>query len=36
VIALVGPSKVPNLKANVGALAVELTPEEMAFLDLAD
>jgi aryl-alcohol dehydrogenase-like predicted oxidoreductase len=35
VIALVGPSKVQNLKANVGALEVELTPEEMAFLDLA-
>jgi aryl-alcohol dehydrogenase-like predicted oxidoreductase len=36
VIALVGPSKVPNLQANVGALEVDLTPEEMAFLDLAD
>jgi aryl-alcohol dehydrogenase-like predicted oxidoreductase len=35
-VALVGPSKVPNLKANVGALEIDLTPEEMAFLDLAD
>jgi aryl-alcohol dehydrogenase-like predicted oxidoreductase len=36
VIALVGPSKVPNLQANVGALEVDLTPEQMAFLDLTD
>jgi aryl-alcohol dehydrogenase-like predicted oxidoreductase len=35
-IALVGPSKVPNLNEALGALDVELTPEEMAHLDLAD
>ena len=36
VVALVGPSKIPNLEANLGALDVELTPEEMAYLDLSD
>jgi aryl-alcohol dehydrogenase-like predicted oxidoreductase len=35
-IALVGPSKVPNLKEALGALEVDLTPEEMAYLDLSD
>jgi aryl-alcohol dehydrogenase-like predicted oxidoreductase len=35
-IALVGPSKLPNLNDALGALDVELTPEEMAHLDLSD
>jgi aryl-alcohol dehydrogenase-like predicted oxidoreductase len=35
-IALVGPSKVPNLGEALGALDVDLTAEEMAYLDLGD
>jgi 1-deoxyxylulose-5-phosphate synthase len=35
-VALVGPSKVSNLRANLGALEIDLTSEEMAFLDLED
>jgi aryl-alcohol dehydrogenase-like predicted oxidoreductase len=35
-IALVGPSKVPNLEVALGALDLELTGEEMAYLDLSD
>jgi aryl-alcohol dehydrogenase-like predicted oxidoreductase len=33
-IALVGPSKAPNLEEALGALEIGLTPEEMAYLDL--
>ena len=36
VVALVGPSKVENLDAALGALEVELTAEEMRYLDLDD
>jgi aryl-alcohol dehydrogenase-like predicted oxidoreductase len=36
VIALVGPSKVPNLEEAIGALELDLTPQEMAFLDLTE
>ena len=34
VVALVGPSKVENLHGALGALEVELTPDEMRYLDL--
>ncbi len=34
VAALVGPSKVENLHGALGALEVELTPDEMRYLDL--
>ena len=34
VVALVGPSKVENLHSGLGALEVELTPDEMRYLDL--
>jgi aryl-alcohol dehydrogenase-like predicted oxidoreductase len=34
VVALVGPSKVENLHGGLGALEVELTPDEMRYLDL--
>jgi aryl-alcohol dehydrogenase-like predicted oxidoreductase len=36
VVALIGPSKVANLQEGLGALEVDLTSEEIAFLDLAD
>lgn len=36
VVALVGPSKVANLQAAFGALDVQLSPEETAYLDLSD
>jgi 1-deoxyxylulose-5-phosphate synthase len=36
VVALVGPSKVENLDGTLGALEVELTAEEMRYLDLDD
>ena len=36
VVALVGPSSVENLKGTLGALEVELTAEEMNYLDLGD
>jgi aryl-alcohol dehydrogenase-like predicted oxidoreductase len=35
-IALVGPSKAPNLEEALGALDISLTPDEMAYLDLSD
>jgi aryl-alcohol dehydrogenase-like predicted oxidoreductase len=35
-IALVGPSKVSNLEEALGALEIDLTPEDMAYLDLRD
>jgi aryl-alcohol dehydrogenase-like predicted oxidoreductase len=35
-IALVGPSKVANLNEALGALEIDLTPSEMAYLDLMD
>ncbi len=35
VVALAGPSRVENLDATLGALDVQLTPEEMRYLDLA-
>ena len=34
VVALVGPSKIENLHGALGALEVELTPDEMRYLDL--
>lgn len=34
VVGIIGPSSVPNLESALGALDVELTPEEMAYLDL--
>jgi len=36
VVALVGPSKVENLQGTLGALEVELTADEMRYLDLDD
>lgn len=36
VVALVGPSRVENLKGTLGALDVELTADEMRYLDLDD
>jgi 1-deoxyxylulose-5-phosphate synthase len=35
VVALVGPSRVENLNGTLGVLDVDLTPEEMRYLDLA-
>ena len=34
VVALVGPSKVENLHGTLGALDVDLNPDEMRYLDL--
>jgi len=36
VVALVGPSRVENLEGTMGALEVELTADEMRYLDLND
>jgi aryl-alcohol dehydrogenase-like predicted oxidoreductase len=36
VVALVGPSRIENLDGTLGALEVELTAEEMKYLDLDD
>jgi 1-deoxyxylulose-5-phosphate synthase len=36
VVALVGPSGVENLNGTLGALDVDLTPDEMRYLDLGD
>ena len=36
VVALVGPSRVENLDGTLGALEVELTADEMRYLDLED
>jgi len=36
VVALVGPSRVENLNGTLGALEVDLTAEEMRYLDLDD
>jgi aryl-alcohol dehydrogenase-like predicted oxidoreductase len=36
VVALVGPSRVENLNGSLGALEVDLTPDEMRYLDLGD
>jgi len=34
VVGIIGPSSVPNLESALGVLDVELTPQEMAYLDL--
>jgi 1-deoxyxylulose-5-phosphate synthase len=36
VVALVGPSRVENLEGTMGALEVELTADEIRYLDLSD
>jgi aryl-alcohol dehydrogenase-like predicted oxidoreductase len=36
VVALVGPSRVENLDETLGALDVDLTGDEMRYLDLDD
>jgi aryl-alcohol dehydrogenase-like predicted oxidoreductase len=36
VVALVGPSRVENLNGTLGALEVDLTPDQMRYLDLGD